>query len=416
VVIVFGACFFRSHFGSSGSIICERCSPCAARQRMAKRVVLVVCGFADHGRAINDCLNLGFADIDVTELLPRDPGMGSGKGSKKGDHPQLVDDVVGQTGFEDAVKAVVAATRTAASFDEHRSVLVKCRRGKHRSPVVAAVAGEVLNARNVEVRIVELALCKYWLISPMVANLLLWANHSIDYDVKSASSYGCFLMEELCETRQARGNLQLCFRMNAKIPKVDLSSASSQSATAPPAASAQSAASASTTPVHKAAPIGASRLVSPAAAPRAVPTEPPTAEAQAKKLASLKEQLAMAQKKEQLFIAEKTLKQTEVAQKILLPTSKAGPQQPSAAPPANLLKPRVVAPPQRSSSSSSAAEPSSHQLLSHPANLLSSSLSRPDPSCLSEYDYWVINACALDKEAHIYKQCGVFKQPVRTMY
>jgi hypothetical protein len=232
--------------------------------------------------------------------------------------------------------------------------------------------------------------------------LLLWANHGIDYDVMCANSYGCFKMDELCESRQARGNLQLCFRQNAKIPKVDLSAASSQSATAPPAASAPSAASASTTPVHKAAPIGARQKVSPAAAlPAAsptVPAEPPTAESQAALLESLKEQLATA------------LKPTEVAQKIRLPlTSKAGPQ--SAPPPANLLMPRVVAPPAplqpgrvvappgHSSSSSSAAELSSNYGFG-------SSSSRPAPNCISQYDYWVIGACALYWEAHIYKQWG----------
>jgi hypothetical protein len=99
--------------------------------RLAERVVLVVCGFAEHGRAIAKCRGWGFKEVDVAAMLPRDPGRRGGKG----DHPDLVDDVVGQQGFAEAVAAVVAAAPN--------HVVVKCRAGKHRSPVVGAESGEV---------------------------------------------------------------------------------------------------------------------------------------------------------------------------------------------------------------------------------------------------------------------------------
>ena len=94
-------------------------------------MVLVVCGYAEHKRAIEKCRRWGFKEVDVAAMLPRDPGRRGGKG----DHPELVDDVVGQRGFPEAVAAVVAAAP--------KHVVVKCRAGRHRSPVVGAEGGEV---------------------------------------------------------------------------------------------------------------------------------------------------------------------------------------------------------------------------------------------------------------------------------
>jgi hypothetical protein len=101
---------------------------------MAKRVVLVVCGYNTHSRDIKACLALGFNDVDVSKILPRDPAQQGG--GRKGDSVWLVDDVVAQRAFPDAVAAVVNAAA-------HGLVLVKCRAGLHRSPVVAKMAGEV---------------------------------------------------------------------------------------------------------------------------------------------------------------------------------------------------------------------------------------------------------------------------------
>jgi hypothetical protein len=101
---------------------------------MAKRVVLVVCGYNSHSLSIRKCKSLGFQEVDVAWLLPRDPGRTGGR--KRGDSSSLVDDVVGQWNFPETVAAVVAAA-------ELGHVLVKCRQGLHRSPVVGAEAGEV---------------------------------------------------------------------------------------------------------------------------------------------------------------------------------------------------------------------------------------------------------------------------------
>jgi hypothetical protein len=102
---------------------------------MAKRVVLVVCGYNSHSLAIRKCKSLGFQEVDVASMLPRDPGR-LGCRKRPGDSSHLVDDVVGQWNFPQTVAAVVAAA-------ELGHVLVKCRQGLHRSPVVGAEAGEV---------------------------------------------------------------------------------------------------------------------------------------------------------------------------------------------------------------------------------------------------------------------------------
>jgi hypothetical protein len=66
----------------------------------------------------------------------------------------VVDDVVGQLSFPDAVAAVVDAARVCGPAKRH--VVVKHPRGRHSSSDVAAAAGEVLIGQGYEVRIVEL--------------------------------------------------------------------------------------------------------------------------------------------------------------------------------------------------------------------------------------------------------------------
>jgi hypothetical protein len=327
----------------------------------------------------------------------------------------LVDDVISQEHFEAAVNAVVAATRTEAIDSAPRSVLVVCRRGRHRSPVVGAVAREVLMQRGVEVHIVELALCKYFLIGQMFANLFLWFNGMFDQEIVCANSYGCFMMEDLCETKRAQANLAECFRKNAKIPR--LSNVPRPPASVPPAHLTSEASSSSATTssaiVQKAAPIGGRR--SPATVPLAAPppaamppaamspaapiggrasqglSAPPTAASQAALLGSLKNQLAISQQQPKGVVPP-----TGKAPPTLKSTSKAPPAgnvPPRVVPPQpKLAAPQAVADPGHSSSSSSAAESSS----------------RPAPTSLTSYDYWVCTAFALDKEAHIYKQWDVF--------
>lgn len=99
---------------------------------MAKRVVLVVCGSKSHGEHIAMCKKqLAFGEVDVAVML-RDPGAGG----HRGDSRHLVQGVVEQHRFVDVVQAVVVAAGLG-------HVLVKCRAGLHRSPVVAAVSSSV---------------------------------------------------------------------------------------------------------------------------------------------------------------------------------------------------------------------------------------------------------------------------------
>jgi hypothetical protein len=100
---------------------------------MATRVVLVVCGSKLYLKEQEMCKKKhAFQVVDVAMTLPRDPGAVG----QRGDSRDLVQGVVEQHRFVDVVQAVVVAAGSG-------HVLVRCRAGLHRSPVVAAVSAQV---------------------------------------------------------------------------------------------------------------------------------------------------------------------------------------------------------------------------------------------------------------------------------
>ena len=138
-----------------------------AADDMAGRCVLYIAGFDQ--QSWNDARQYIGQDaliVDTTEALPRDPALnkgkkGKGKGKDKGPARRTVDQVASMDGFTLAVDAVVIAAR------QSRKVVVQCRRGIHRSPVVGAAAKEVLIMQGYSVAICELSRCQSDIIQEM---------------------------------------------------------------------------------------------------------------------------------------------------------------------------------------------------------------------------------------------------------
>ena len=135
--------------------------------------------------------------IDVRVHLPHDPdeapwaGKGKGKGKDKGKHSKgqsnnYVDQVAEKDGFAQAVMEVVDAFMNSDDL-----ATVACSKGKHRSPVVAAVAGNVLRRVGVDVAVFELALAWRFTVQFHLEELAAWLRGELD-EVSPPSSYASF--------------------------------------------------------------------------------------------------------------------------------------------------------------------------------------------------------------------------------
>ena len=115
----------------------------------------------------------GVALVDCRDYIKNDPHL-----SKDHHYPNQV---CKSDGFEDAVKAVLKF----AARDAHWVVVVGCTRGKHRSPVVAAFAREILSSVGLDIKVVELQLVQEFLLEKVLKNACEWVHcasvfHPID--------------------------------------------------------------------------------------------------------------------------------------------------------------------------------------------------------------------------------------------
>ena len=133
--------------------------------------------------------------VDVTIAIPHDPH------DKVWKTMSTVDSVIRQTGFPNAVKAVLTCARKAGIS------IVGCRRGKHRSPVVGGTGREILMSEGYSVMVLEVNLVQPELIQQVIAAALDWQSEK-RLQVDLPSSYSLFQMWQLVERQESITNLQ----------------------------------------------------------------------------------------------------------------------------------------------------------------------------------------------------------------
>ena len=152
--------------------------------------------------------------VDVRQQLPQDPadeveddtgkGKGKGKSKSKGKgkeaRPSCVDSVAVQPGFVQCVLDCVQIAHT------HQRIVIGCRRGKHRSPVVAACVRELLALCGYAVGVIECGLCQLEMVVPLVNLAEDWVEGRVAR-MDFLSQYSNFELFRLAETEVARRNL-----------------------------------------------------------------------------------------------------------------------------------------------------------------------------------------------------------------
>ena len=172
---------------------------------MAGRCVLYIAGF-DMVSWTDALPHIGqdALVVDTTEALPRDPadnkGKSKGKGKRGRGFERTVDSVTKQRGFPDAVASVLEAAR------QSRKVVVQCRKGVHRSPVVGAAAREVLIGEGFSVVICELSCCQRDLIAEMVGVCEDWQK-GLRGSADCPASYNNFRLADLVKDEDGLNNL-----------------------------------------------------------------------------------------------------------------------------------------------------------------------------------------------------------------
>ena len=181
------------------------------------RVLILVVGFDQQHWFRCPGLPLPQQIVDVRVGLPIDPAdeehvpdegkgkkKGKGKGKKRGPREGCVDSVANQPGFA----AVVLQCFDLAK--QHGRLIIGCRRGLHRSPVVAGTVRELLAACHYSVGVIELALCQIDLV-PAIVNLAEdWQQGHIGR-IDFIQSYSNFQMEALAKDDVAKANLRRCY-------------------------------------------------------------------------------------------------------------------------------------------------------------------------------------------------------------
>ena len=152
--------------------------------------------------------------VDVRQQLPQDPadeveddtgkGKGKGKSKSKGKgkeaRPSCVDSVAVQPGFVQCVLDCVQIAHT------DQRIVIGCRRGKHRSPVVAACVRELLSMCGYAVGVIECGLCQLEMVVPLVNLAEDWVEGRVAR-MDFLSQYSNFELFRLAETEVARRNL-----------------------------------------------------------------------------------------------------------------------------------------------------------------------------------------------------------------
>ena len=131
---------------------------------MRGRVAIIVAGQSEyHHKTLMRIVGKQVAYVDCCEFLPRDP-------QAQRDY-NYINSVATQSGFTDALTAAVDLAAGGA-----RLIVVACRRGKHRSPVVGAATREVLVMLGFSVTVVELQLIQPFLLERMLLAVVDWSN------------------------------------------------------------------------------------------------------------------------------------------------------------------------------------------------------------------------------------------------
>lgn len=122
---------------------------------MRGRVVIFVVGFEQpHWKSIKDSLSTA-PRVDVRSWLPWDPDNADRSLC-------CTDSVVSQDRFHDVVFEAVSLAK------QSNKLIVGCKRGKHRSPVVATAAKEILMYLGYSVAIVEMNIVQMDLLKSMI--------------------------------------------------------------------------------------------------------------------------------------------------------------------------------------------------------------------------------------------------------
>ena len=135
-----------------------------------------------------------------------DTGKGKGKGKSKSKgkgkeaRQTCVDSEAVQPGFVQCVLDCVQIAHT------HQRIVIGCRRGKHRSPVVAACVRELLALCGYAVGVIECGLCQLEMVVPLVNLAEDWVEGRVAR-MDFLSQYSNFELFRLAETEVARRNL-----------------------------------------------------------------------------------------------------------------------------------------------------------------------------------------------------------------